>query len=138
MYKKRHTRHACASRGKIIMNRINFYDRMYFSIYCFLGRFGSYDIQFSAVLGVSALLLILGSEIVFYIFSKEQLSWLNSRAVFIVLTVPIVALNYFYFVYSKRFEMIMERMNFSDEKVRFKNSVFGFVIIALIFVVYFI
>jgi divalent metal cation (Fe/Co/Zn/Cd) transporter len=111
---------------------------MYFSIYCFLGRFGSYDIQFSAVLGVSALLLILGSEIVFYAFSKEQLSWLNSRVVFIALTIPIVAINYFYFVYNKRFELIKEKMNFSDEKTRFKYSAFGFVLIATVFVVYFI
>jgi len=116
---------------------INFYDRIYFSFFCAIKKLVGPDAQFSAGVAISVFFSVSVLRLVIYYFSQEQLKWLNSRLVVALFVVPMIGLNYLYFVYNSRFEFIKEKLGYDNEATRNTYSTIGF-ILGLVFTVIFL
>jgi hypothetical protein len=115
--------------GQITMKRnINFYDKIYFSFLCAIKKLGGPDAQFSAGVAISVFFSVSVLRLLIFYFTQDQLRWLNSRLVIALFVVPMIGLNYLYFVYKSRFEFIKEKLEFDNEVTRNKYSKVGFIL----------
>lgn len=88
--------------------KTNYYDKLYFQLYSLLSKFGKYDLGFKAMMLFSAMIFAHIITIVFLIYEKSDLEWLASFLGVVIIGIPILVFNYFYFVYNQRYEMISE------------------------------
>jgi hypothetical protein len=111
--------------------KINYYDKLYFLLYSLLALAGKYDVAFKAMMLFSAMIFIHVITIVFVIYERSDIVWLASYLGVIIMGLPILIFNYFYFVYKKRYQKISDKL-----RVRAKtNVVLGGVIYLIVSIV---
>ena len=85
---------------------INFYDRFFYSFYSLLGKIGDYDLGFKSVMLMSFLMFIQIVAVLFILFERSNLEWINSLPGVSIISAPILIFNYLYFIRSKRYKHI--------------------------------
>lgn len=97
--------------------KANYYDKLYFLLYSLLSKIGKYDLGFKAMMLFSAMIFAHVITAVFLIYEKSDLEWLASYPGVIILSLPILIFNYFYFVYNQRYDKISERLRIESSKL---------------------
>jgi hypothetical protein len=90
--------------------KINLYDKLYFLFYSLLSKVGKYDLGFKAMMLFSAIIFANVLTVIYLIYDKSNLEWLATYFGVIVVCLPILIFNYFYFVYNHRYKKISEIM----------------------------
>lgn len=98
---------------------MNIYKYLYYKIYVFTNKLGNYDVPFSALLGMSFLLMINSLIIVLRIIFQDRISDFNTvKPFFIIIGVFILLLNYFLFIYKRKYREIIKKYKKESEKSR--------------------
>lgn len=90
--------------------KINFYGKIYFLFYSLLSRLGKYDLGFKAMMLFSAIIFINVLTMIYLIFDKSKMEWLATYFGVIVVCLPLLIFNYFYFVQNHRYEKISNKI----------------------------
>lgn len=101
--------------------RANLYDKLYFLLYSLLSKMGKYDLGFKAMMLFSAMIFAHVITIAFLIYEKSDLEWLASYLGVMIVGLPILVFNYFYFVYNHRYIKVSERLQIESSR----SSVLG-------------
>lgn len=112
--------------------KANYYDRLYFQLYSLLSKFGKYDLGFKAMMLFSAMIFCHVITAVFLIYEKSNLDWLASYIGVIILGLPILFFNYFYFVYNHRYDKISEMIQKKSESTPVLGGISYIVITVLL------
>lgn len=116
---------------------MNIYYYLFYKIYRFTQRLGNYDVAFSAMLGFSFLLFLDINTIYISVFPVTNINFNNHyRTPLIILYIIVFIINYFLFIYKKRYKEIEKQ--FKNESTKNKRIgsiiVIVYVIISLLLV----
>lgn len=98
--------------------KANYYDKLYFQLYSLLSKFGNYDLGFKAMMLFSAMIFAHVLTVVFLIYEKSEIEWLVSYLGVIIVGLPILIFNYFYFVHDHRYDKISEMIQKKSGRTR--------------------
>ena len=105
---------------------MNIYYYLFYKIYRFTQRLGNYDVAFSAMLGFSFLLFLDINTIYISVFPVTNINFNNHyRTPLIILYIIVFIINYFLFIYKKRYKEIEKQ--FKNEST--KNKRIGSIIV---------
>ena len=111
--------------------KANLYDKLYFLLYSLLSKIGKYDIGFKAMMLFSAMLFAHVITVVFLIYDKSDLDWLASYLGVIIVGLPILVFNYFYFVYKHWDDKISETLQTKSSRLPALGGI-GYIVITVV------
>ena len=110
---------------------VNYYDKLYYSFFKLLGKLGKYDLGFKAMILLSAIIFTNILTIIFLITNESKLAWLTTYLGISVIIVPLLIINYFYFVAYGRYKKIDEEINLRGENYNLYWSI-GYMLASII------
>ena len=96
---------------------------------------GKYDLGFKTMMLFSAMIFAHVITIIFLIFEKSDLDWLASYLGVIIVGLPILVFNYFYFVFNHRDDKISESLHAKSSRLPVLGGI-GYIIITVVFLLF--
>ncbi len=116
---------------------MNIYYYLFYKIYRFTQKLGKYEVSFSAMLGLSFLLFLDINALYIILLPVTQVNFKDQyRIPLIILYIAVFIINYFLFIYKKRYKEIEKQFkNESTRNKRIGNAiVIAYIIISLLLV----